>query len=65
MATPPPTASWPRSPLRLETGLRDGDIVARLDKAMFAIALAPVRRLDLESMIQLAARLQAALPTRY
>lgn len=47
--------------LRLETGLRDGDVAARLDKAMFGIALAPVRRLDLESMIQLAARLQAIL----
>jgi len=47
--------------LRLESTLRDGDIVCRLDKALFAIALAPVRRVDLESMIQMSARLQQAI----
>lgn len=47
--------------LRIETTLRDGDVVTRLDKARFAIALAPVRRADLESMIQLSARLQKAI----
>ncbi len=46
--------------LRLETSLRDGDVAARLDRATFGIALAPVRRVDLESLIQLSARLQAA-----
>jgi diguanylate cyclase (GGDEF)-like protein len=46
---------------RIEGALRDGDVVSRIDKATFAIALAPVRRLDLESMIQLSARLQHAV----
>ena len=46
---------------RVEATLRDGDIVCRIDKAMFAVALASVRRIDLESMIQIAARLQNAV----
>jgi diguanylate cyclase (GGDEF)-like protein len=46
---------------RIEGTLRDGDVVARIDKAVFAIALAPARRVDLESMIQLSARLQQAI----
>jgi len=41
--------------------LRDQDVVSRLDGAVFAIALAPVRRADLESLIQVAARLQDAV----
>ena len=45
---------------RLRATLRGGDVVCRLDGAVFAIALAPVRRLDLEIMVQLAARLQQA-----
>ena len=41
--------------------LRQGDIVARLEGGGFAVALGPVRRLDLEIMVQLAARIQAAI----
>lgn len=50
-----------RSAERLCAALRQGDTVARLEGGGFAVALAPVRRLDLETMVQLAARLQAAL----
>ncbi len=46
---------------RIEGVLRDADVVSRIDKAIFAVALAPVRRLDLESMIQLSVRLQHAV----
>ena len=46
---------------RLCSALREGDVVARLEGGGFAVTLAPVRRLDLEATIQLAARLQAAL----
>lgn len=50
-----------RSAERLCSALRTGDLVARLEGGGFAIALAPVRRLDLETVVQLAARLQAAI----
>jgi diguanylate cyclase (GGDEF)-like protein len=50
-----------RSAERLCSALREGDTVARLEGGGFAIALAPTRRVDLEGMIQVAARLQAAL----
>lgn len=50
-----------RSAERICAALRSGDMVARLEGGGFAIALAPVRRLDLESVVQLAARLQAAI----
>ncbi|GHC38659.1 diguanylate cyclase [Gemmobacter nanjingensis] len=46
---------------RICSALRSGDVVARLEGGGFAVALSPQRRLDLESMIQLAARLQAAI----
>ncbi|MDJ0824415.1 MAG: bifunctional diguanylate cyclase/phosphodiesterase [Rhodobacter sp.] len=46
---------------RLQTVLRDGDVASRIDGAVFAIALAPARRLDLEIMVQLSARLQQAV----
>lgn len=46
---------------RICAALREGDSVARLEGGGFAIALAPQRRLDLETMVQLAARLQAAI----
>ncbi|WP_371742270.1 putative bifunctional diguanylate cyclase/phosphodiesterase [Pseudoruegeria sp. HB172150] len=46
---------------RLESTLREGDLACRMDGAMLAVALAPVRRLDLEAMIQLAARAQQAI----
>lgn len=50
-----------RSAERICAALREGDTVARLEGGGFAVALAPQRRLDLESLVQLAARLQAAL----
>lgn len=45
---------------RLRGSLRDVDTVARLQGARFAVVLHPTPRPDLESMIQLAARLQSA-----
>jgi len=50
-----------RSSERLCSALRDGDTVARLEGGGFAVALAGVRRIDLETMVQLSARLQAAI----
>lgn len=50
-----------RSAERLCAALRDGDTVARLEGGGFAIALSPMRRIDLEGMIQVANRLQTAL----
>lgn len=50
-----------RSAERICAALRAGDTVARLEGGGFAVALGPVRRLDLETMVQLSARLQAAL----
>ncbi|MCW1920454.1 bifunctional diguanylate cyclase/phosphodiesterase [Rhodobacter sp. KR11] len=46
---------------RLCSALRTGDVVARLEGGGFAVALGPVRRLDLETAVQMAARLQSAL----
>lgn len=46
---------------RLRGALRDDDILARADGECFAIAIAPGRRMDLESTIQIAARLKAAV----
>lgn len=46
---------------RLCSSLRSGDIVARLEGGGFAVALGPVRRLDLETAVQLCVRLQSAL----
>ncbi|WP_415183578.1 EAL domain-containing protein [Phaeovulum sp.] len=45
---------------RIRGALRDADVITRLDGARFAIVLKPTVRPDLESMIQLAARLQSA-----
>lgn len=50
-----------RTAERICVSLRSGDIVARLEGGGFAIALAPVRRLDMETVVQLAARLQSAV----
>lgn len=50
-----------RSAERLCAALREGDTVMRLEGGGFAVVLTPVRRLDLETVIQLAARLQSAL----
>lgn len=46
---------------RLSGALRGCDLVARLDGATFAVGLAPVRQNTLESMMQIASRLQAAV----
>lgn len=46
---------------RICASLRTGDSVARLEGGGFAVALGRVRRLDLESAVQLCARLQTAL----
>ena len=43
---------------RLQVALRERDCVARLEGDRFAVALGPVRRADLESVIQIAGRLQ-------
>jgi diguanylate cyclase (GGDEF)-like protein len=50
-----------RAAERLADAVRTGDTVTRLDGARFAVALAPKARGDLESAIQLAARLQGSL----
>ena len=46
---------------KMHTALRDMDVVSRLDGATFAIAIAPVKRADLEALIQISARLQAVI----
>lgn len=46
---------------RLRGALREHDVLARADGECFAIALAPGRRMDLESVIQIAARLKAVI----
>ncbi len=50
-----------RSAERICASLRTGDTVARLEGGGFAVALGRVRRVDLESAVQLCARLQSAL----
>lgn len=45
---------------RISGALRAGDSVLPLEGGGYAVALAPARRLDLETMVQIAARLQAA-----
>lgn len=46
---------------RLMAALRDGDLVARLEGARFAVVLTSAHRLDLEALIQISVRLQAAV----
>lgn len=46
---------------RLQSAVRDPDIVARVGDSRFAVCLAPVRQLDLEICIQLAGRMQTAM----
>lgn len=46
---------------RLCAVLREGDTVARLEGGGFGVALTGVRRLDLETVVQMATRLQAAV----
>lgn len=46
---------------RLISALREGDMVAQLEGGSFAVALGPLRRVDLETAIQLAGRMQSAV----
>jgi len=46
---------------RIQGVMRGGDVISRLEASIFAIALAPVRRADLETLIQISARLQTAI----
>ncbi len=46
---------------RIVTALRDDDVVTRTGDARFAICCAPSSRFDLETCIQLASRIQAAI----
>ncbi|WP_370400345.1 putative bifunctional diguanylate cyclase/phosphodiesterase [Sulfitobacter sp. JB4-11] len=46
---------------RLIAVLRDADLIGEIAEARFAVCTAPMRKLDLETCIQLAARLQAAV----
>ena len=46
---------------RLRDVMRDADIISRLDGATFALMLAPVRAVDLESVIQISSRIQAMI----
>ena len=46
---------------RLIETLRDADVMTRLDGASFAVMLTPERSVDLETVIQIASRIQAAV----
>jgi diguanylate cyclase len=46
---------------RLASALRGPDLIARVRPGCFAVLLTPMRRLDLEAMVQVAARLQASI----
>ena len=46
---------------RIASTLRNGDTVARIGDSKFAVCLTPVLQLDLESCVQLAGRMQAAV----
>lgn len=50
-----------RSADRILGALRGGDMLARIEGGGFAVALAPVRRIDLESVVQIAIRLQESI----
>lgn len=46
---------------RISSALRQNDVITRAEGNCFAIALAPMRRADLETLLQIAARLQEAV----
>jgi len=46
---------------RIRGVLRMGDLVAQMQGGSFTVVLAPVRRLDLETLVQLSARLQESI----
>ncbi len=51
--------------LRIKDVMREIDDVARLNRGTYAAAIAPGSRLDLETMIQMSGRLQAAISEPY
>jgi diguanylate cyclase (GGDEF)-like protein len=46
---------------RIAGAVRHADLVARLDGACFAVGLAPAQRADLETVLQIASRIQSAV----
>ncbi|MFN0114701.1 MAG: EAL domain-containing protein [Paracoccaceae bacterium] len=50
-----------RAAERVDAALREGDMTLRLEDARFAVVLQPARRADLEALIQISARLAAAV----
>ena len=46
---------------RLKGAMRFGDVMTRLEDGSLAVVLAPVHRLDLETMVQIAGRIQAVV----
>ncbi len=54
------TALLVQTAQRVSGAVRHADLVARLDGACFAVGLAPFLRCDLETVLQVAARVQAA-----
>ncbi len=46
---------------RMATTLRGADVVGKLDGSTYAVALGPVRRADLETLLQISGRLQDAV----
>ena len=46
---------------RLKGAMRIGDVMTRLEDGGLAVVLAPVHRLDLETMVQIAGRIQAVV----
>lgn len=50
---------------RVQSALRDADLVVRLSDSAYGIVLAPIRRSDLETLIQLSARIQGVIGEPY
>lgn len=59
------TAILKQTAQRIQSMLRDADIVVRLDDATYGIVLSPMRRSDLETLIQLSARIQSVVAEPY
>lgn len=55
------TAVLARAADRISTVLRRGDLIARLEGGSLAVILAPQQRLELETLVQVAARIQSAV----
>ncbi|MEY8098858.1 putative bifunctional diguanylate cyclase/phosphodiesterase [Falsihalocynthiibacter sp. S25ZX9] len=50
-----------RASERILGALRSNDVMARLDGGSFSIAVAPIRRADLENLIQMGSRIQSTI----